>query len=218
MGVLFLGIGLGVGLHIQRLDARLDTDGKQVAGVVLGKERSAPANGSESYRVIFRFDGPQGESVRGSAEVDAAAWDSVVERGPIDIVYLPDRPGTYRVVGQRREEAIVAIVFGLLGATLALVGGFVLGAALRNRSRARMLERRGTLTSASVIDVALGNLRINGVPQWTLRYRYRDAQGRTHNGACTVAPEDAGRWRAGSVGRVRYDPRKPRSHVWVGEG
>jgi hypothetical protein len=59
---------------------------------------------------------------------------------------------------------------------------------------------------------------VNGVRQCTLRYRYRDHLGRTHEGRVgPLAPEEASAWSAGAEGTVRFDRRRPGVSVWVGE-
>jgi hypothetical protein len=218
VGALFLTIGVAVGMNHGSVEKRLAAAGRDTAGVVLTREIASPSNGSRSYHVTFRFDTASGETIRGSAELEPAAWDALAERGPIAVTYLPERPGTYRVPGQTDSDVVLTLVMGSMGAALTAVGGFLLLSAFRRRNRDTALERHGTLTPATVLGVAPGNLRINGVPQWRLEYRFRDGQGRTHDGSCSLSPHDAHEWKQGQVGRVRYDSRNPRDHVWVGRG
>lgn len=217
IGLLFVGVGGGVGIYSGRLDAGLTADGARTQGVVLSKEISAPNDGSASYRVTFRFATSLGETIRGSAQLDPATWDSLVERGPIEIVYLPDRPQTYRVAGQSDGDAVLAFVFPLIGGVLSVVGGVVLVNALRTGRLARELGRSGAVTVGSVTEVSPSRLRINGVTQWVLRYRFQDPSGRVHEGKCALAPHEAASWQPGASGRVRYDARHPRTHLWTGQ-
>jgi hypothetical protein len=217
VGLAFLGIGGGIGWNTRMLDARLDAEGVPAEGVVLGKEIVSSNDGPERYQVTFRFSDARDETVRGSAHLDAATWDALVERGPIEVVYLPTSPLTYRVPGQSGANAVLVFVFPLVGAVLAAVGGFIVVNALRKRSVGRELMRSGAIAAGTVFDVGPGNLRINGIPQWELRYRFQDAQGRAHEGKCAVSQEAARSWQPGSVGRIRYDARNPRSQVWTGD-
>jgi len=217
VGVLFAGIGSGIAVNRAGVDERLAAAGVATEGVVLMKELDARDGSSETHHVTFRFAGPQGETVRGSAELDSAAWDALVERGPISVVYLPDRPGMYRVPGQTDDDAVLTLVFPLVGGALAAVGGFVIANAVRMRRVRRVLLRNGATAAATVVDVAAGNLRINGVPQLVLRYRFQDTSGNMHDGKIHLRPEEAQRWSVGGMGRVRYDSRNPRSHAWTGE-
>jgi hypothetical protein len=216
VGLLFAGIGGGIAYDRAGVDERLAASGVVAEGVVLVKELDA-RDGSDRYNVEFRFDGPRGEAVRGSAKLDVEAWNALVERGPISVVYLADRPSTYRVPGQSSDDAVLAIVFPLIGGVLTLVGGFVVANAVRMRRVRRVLLSSGSTAAATVVDVAPGNLRINGVPQLVLRYRFQDASGKSHEGKMPLSPDEAGRWSAGAMGRVRYDSRNPRSHVWTGQ-
>jgi hypothetical protein len=108
-------------------------------------------------------------------------------------------------------------VFPLVGAVLAAVGGLIVGNALRARGTRRRLLESGAIAAGTVIDIAPGNLRINGIPQWELRYSFRDAHGRTHEGKRVLAHDEAREWQPGAVGRVRYDSRNPRTQVWTGD-
>jgi hypothetical protein len=213
VGLCFLGVGAGVGVYRSELAARLDGEGVRAEGLVLTKEISAPRDRATSYNVTFRFDDGSGRTIRGSAKLDPEAWDALVERGPIEVVYLADRPQTYRIAGQSDSELVIALVFPIVGAVLAIVGGFILGNALRTRR----VARTGAITEASVLDVRPGRLHINGIPQWELRYRFQDASGRAHEGKCSLSPDAAQRWKPGAVGRVRYDMRNPRANVWTGQ-
>jgi len=217
IGLLFVGVGGGIGIYGSRLDTELDAAGVRTQGVVLSKEISAPSDGSESYVVTFRFGDSRGDTIRGSARLDPDAWDALVERGPIELVYLVERPQTYRVAGQDDSAAVLAFVFPLLGGVLAVVGGFVLVNALRTRRLARELGARGAVAVGSVTELAPGRVRINGVTQWVLRYRFQDASGRAREGKCALSPDEAASWKPGARGRVRYDARNPRAHLWTGE-
>lgn len=213
VGLLFLGIGGGVGVHRSGLATRLDGEGVRVQGLVLSKEISSPRDRSTSYHVTFRFEDASGRAIRGSAELSAEAWDALAERGPIEVVYLDDRPQTYRVAGQSDSDLVLAIVFALVGGVLAVVGGVIVGNALR----VRRVARSGAIALANVVDVRPGRLLINGIPQWEVRYRFRDASGRTHEGKGSLSPSDAESLKPGAVRRVRYDARNPRANVWTGE-
>lgn len=139
VGLLFLGVGAGIALNRSSEDARLASSGVETEGIVLVKER-AERGGSASYHVQFRFPGPQGKPVHGSAELAPDAWNELVERGRISIVYLPLDPALHRVRGQTSDQAWLAVVFPLIGGTLAIVGALVIANARRTR-RARYDSR-----------------------------------------------------------------------------
>jgi hypothetical protein len=211
VGLCFLGIGGGIAVYRGDLGARLEAEGVAVEGLVLAKEIVAPRDRSPSYNVTFRFTDARGETIRSSAKLDAEAWDALVERGPIEVVYLPSRPQTFSIAGQSDSERVIAFVFPLVGAVLAVVGGFI----LRNALRTRRVARTGAIAQASVVEVRPGRLHINGIPQWEVRYRFQDASGRAHEGRCSMSPDAAQRFKPGDVGRVRYDASNPRANVWT---
>ena len=217
VGLLFLVIGGGIGWSRSALDARLDVEGMPVQGVVLGKEIVSSDGNSQRYRVVFRFGDALGVTVRGTADLNVEAWDALVERGPIEVVFLPNRSSTYRVAGESRADAVLALVFSVVGAVLAAVGGFIVGNALRTRATRRRLLDSGAIAAGTVIDIGPANLRINGIQQWELRYSFRDAHGCAHEGKRVVSHDEAQGWRPGAVGRVRYDSRDPRAQLWTGD-
>ena len=217
VGLIFLVIGGGIGWSRGALDARLDAEGVSVEGVVLAKEIVTSDNGSERHRATFRFSDARGVTVRGAADLDAEAWDALVERGPIDVVFLPDRSAIHRVAGESSDDAVIALVLPLVGAVLAAVGGLIVGNGIRTRATRRRLLDSGAIAAGTVIDVGPGHLRINGIQQWVLRYSFRDAHGRTHEGKRVVSHDEAQGWQPGAVGRVRYDSRDPRAQLWTGE-
>ncbi len=221
VGTLLFVTGLSVGAYRSMLSDRLENKGRTVDGMVLIKEvyRTSSKSGKRSspaYRVTFRFVPREGEIVRGTADVNAEDWDALEERGPIRVTYLLDQPQSYRVVGQR-QETVLPLVFGVVGAAVGSIGGFIVFNAVRKRRREKDLPRTGKIAEATVTDIGPSYLRINGVSQVKLRYRYEDAQGKTRNGSCTMSPEEAGEWPPGRTGRVRYDPRRPTVSMWIGE-
>lgn len=218
VGALFVVVGAALGVNHTNVEKRLIAGGRAAEGVVLTKEIALAIRGSPTYHVTFRFDTVDRRTLRGAAELEPDAWRALAERGPIDVTYLPERPGTYRVSGQTDSDVVLTLVLCLVGVAFAAVGGFLLLPMLRARSRETALERHGTIAGATVLEVAPANVRIDGVPQWKLTYRFRDAQGRTHEGTCSMSPHEAHAWKRGRIGRVRYDARNPRAHVWVGQG
>ena len=133
VGLLFLLIGGGIGLERRAGAARLDEEGMTTDGIVLTKARQSSDDSANADSVTFRFIDARGATVHGSASLDPVAWDALVERGPIRVVYLPERPDVHRVPGQRSGEAVLAFVFPLVGLVLAALGAFVLLNARRIR-------------------------------------------------------------------------------------
>ena len=217
VGTLFLTVGIAVGIYNARIDEQLAASGRETEGTVLTKEISGSSDGdARTLRVTFRFVDEAGRSVLGAAELDPVAWDALVEQGPIRLTYLPNAPQTYRVQDHSDSAAVIPWVFALVGGVLAAVGSFVVVSARRKSKREAVLLEHGMLATATVLDVAPGNVRINGVPQWKLRYRFQDSRGRAHEGSHALSPDEAQDWQPGRTGNVRYDAQNPRSHLWTG--
>jgi hypothetical protein len=214
VGALFLVVGIAVGINDAQTAERLAQSGRETEGTVLIKEASGSGDGA--FRVTFRFIDDAGQNHRGTAELNDTAWDALTEQGPIQLTFLPQSPRTFRVRDQRDSAAVVSWVFTLVGAALAVVGSFVVVAAWRKAKREAALLKHGLRATATVLDVAPGSVRINGIPQWTLRYRYSDSRGQSHEGSCALAPDEAQSWQPGQAGKVRYDAQSPRSHIWTG--
>lgn len=220
VGTIFLVVGVSAGIYRSMLNDRLDKEGRTVDGVVLTKEIHTTSNkkgsrSSPSYRVAFRFVPREGETVRGTADVTTEEWDLLEERGPIQVTYLPEQPQTYRVAGQS-QDVLLPLIFGVVGGVIGALGGFIVFNAVVTRKREKELSRTGVMAEATITDIGPSYLRINGVSQIKVRYRFQDGRGKTREGSCTMSPEEAGNWPPGHKGQVRYDPRKPKTNIWIG--
>jgi hypothetical protein len=221
VGAPFLIIGLYIGAQNLLTTKRLETEGRTVEAVVLTKSIKSSSsrrhrNSSPSYHTTFRFVTPTGIHT-GSAEVSSEAWEKLIERGPIQVTYLPNSPESYRVEGQSGGW-ILPIIFSALGSVFSSIGGFLLVRGLSQvRSRER-LQREGVPVQGTVIDVGPSRLWLNGVQQWALQYEYQDDRGRRYQGKIgSMPPEEAETWKAGDQGTVRYDRRQPKRSTWIGK-
>jgi len=121
-----------------------------------------------------------------------------------------------RLEGAGPDWALPAI-FTLLGLVFAPIGGVLFFRGLRGVLRQLRLQTDGTRAEATVVEVEETNLRLNGVVQWRIRYRYQDHRGRTHAGdSGTIPPEEAEPWKVGDRGVIRFDPHAARKSIWVG--
>jgi hypothetical protein len=72
-------------------------------------------------------------------------------------------------------------------------------------------------TEGKVMESRLGNIRINGIQQGTLQYRYQDHMGKFHTGETPISPEEVEAWQEGDSGKVRYDRNRPQESIWIGK-
>ena len=211
------GAGLLFGGVLFALEERTYAeDGVTAIGMVLTKDIDrADSESSTEYRVRYRFPTEAGETVEGSDDVSVETWESLAERGPIEITYLRDRPSSNRLAGE--SQAFGAAIFLLTGAGFGGLGAVLVGRSLRSVLRARRLLRQGRPADATVTIVEPTSVSVNRRQQFRVRYTYRDAAGQTHDGDSGYLDwEEASRWSAGDVGQVRYDPGRPGDSLWLG--
>ena len=219
VGMPFLVIGLYLGFQHITVTKRLDAEGKTAEGIVLTKARKTSSSSSgrsstPTYEVTFRFLTPGG-TVLGKADVSGDTWDSLIEREPVRVTYLPDAPQHYRIEGQSGGW-ILPLIFTVMGSIFGGLGGFILLRARNLMQIKRRLQRDGVTTTATVSDVRAANMRINGIQQLAIHYEYRDERGRSHSGKEMFPPEEAARWKEGDRVTIRYDRRNPGNSIWVG--
>lgn len=130
----FLAIGVGVAISQNLNQSRLAEAGRRGEGIVLIKSYD-PEN-SKTYTVTYRFQAASGSPIQATSPVDGAQWDRLVERGPIPVTYLPDRPNVVRVAGEK-ADVLLPLIFAILGGVLSLIGGFVFTLGLRKARRRR---------------------------------------------------------------------------------
>jgi hypothetical protein len=218
VGVPFLAGGLYATWYELTIEERLERAGMVARGMVVSKELRRPSNADNpEHKVRFRFQTPDGATMKGEAAVDGETWDSLRERETVTVRFLADSPRQHRIPGQQSELLTMAAIFVGLGALVTLLGGFTLWRASSWRGFVRRVAREGFRADAEVLEVRQTNFRINLVPQWVIVYRYRDHNGIEHQGKSqSMAPEEAHRWKAGDRGEVRYGRDRPQRSVWVG--
>ena len=225
--VFFGSIWLLVGLPFVLLagyfivqERQLATTGRVVDAIVLTKDISR--SGDTKHRSVrYRFTTAEGRTIEGKSEVEESIWSSLTERGPVRVAYLPNRPSVNRVLGS--SELTMLLIFSFVGCLLSIAGGTIVTVALRRaRLRTRLLTK-GVRAPATVAEVKAMNLRVNGRPQWKLKYEYRDHQSRSHFRSLYLDADEASRWNAGryggcavrseSSGSSRLDRQDGRDHI-----
>ena len=208
-GAIWLAVGLPFVLIAAFLvvdERRFETEGRLVEAMVLTKE---------IRHVTYRFDTPDHQRFEGHGDVPEATWNALTERGPIQVVYLRDRPASNRIAGESKRMLLA--LFAFLGGFLSLVGGTMLVGALRSARTKRRLLESGVRAAAIVAEVGAMNLRVNGRTQWRLKYDYHDYQNRPHRGTVYLAEDTARQWKAGDPGNVMFDPERPQKAIWLGK-
>ncbi len=215
-GAPFLIIGIYVGVDTIRQHGRFTSEAQVAEGVVLTK-RISRSNDSTSYWVGYRFSAPDGTVVKTEAKVSGALWDRLVEREPVQVMYLPNDVRRHRIEGEGPDWVLPGI-FVILGVVLVPLGGWIFLKGLRGVLRELRLASAGARAEATVAEVGPADVSFNGVPQWRIRYRYQDHRGRMHHGESgLLAPEEAQEWKVGDRGVVHFDASAPKKSAWVGK-
>jgi len=217
-GVPFLVMGLYAGVDTIREQARFRTDARVTEGMVLAKSITRSGKNSRpSYRVRYRFPGPDGAMVTTEATVSGPLWDRLVEREPVRVTYLPERPGNSRLEDQGPDWWVGPAIFTAFGLVLVPVGGRIFVKGLRRIRLELRLGREGARAEATVTNLEPTNVSVNGVAQWRICYRYRDHRGQEQLGESgPMALDEAQQWKPGDRGEARFDPHAPGTSVWVG--
>jgi hypothetical protein len=110
-----------------------------------------------------------------------------------------------------------AIVFGILGAILFVVGLLTARRPARRLMDLMRLMGHGAAGAGTVTAVFETSNATKGVPFWRLRYCYRDAAGVEHEGESDLlTPGEAREWRIGASGPILYDATRPATSAWLG--
>lgn len=146
--------------------------------------------------------------------MSVTAWERLREMEPVQVQFVASNPSINRVAGESSEAS--QYVFPAIGLVAALIGAVLAGRGLSSaRTKARIWSQ-GTSADATVAAVEETNVKVNRRPMWVVRYQYRDHAGHTHDGTSEyMAADKANTWKKGDSIRVRFDPEKPSTSVWV---
>ena len=98
--------------------------------------------------------------VRNEVQVSAGLWDRLIEREPVRVTYLPDRPRANRIEGVGTDWMLPGI-FTLLGLVFVPMGGWIFAKGLGGVRRQLRLQTEGTRADATVVDVGPANVRFS---------------------------------------------------------
>ena len=177
---------------------------------------SRDGNQSTRYLVTYRFTQPNGAEVEQTEEIPLETWERLAAGDSVPVRYLPDDPGTART--HSATPAWVPPLVAALTAAFAVLGVLIARSGWRRLLVHVRALRNGVAAQATVIDVAPTGVTVNRVPQWRLRYEFRDGRGERHEGASDyLKPYEAAEWQAGDRGTVRYDRDRAADSVWLGK-
>jgi hypothetical protein len=220
VGCIFAGVGAIVLWTESEREARLAQSGASASAVVLAKKAARSGKSRETtFSIEYRFTGPDGAPIERTAKVDAARWRSLSEGQAFELRYVRDEPAMHAFPGERRDQRVIGPVFAAVGSVFAIAGALILWRAAARRALIERLRVEGMRVEGEVTEVGPTNFRLNRIPQWAIRYRYRDHAGNTHQARTPPMPqEEARQWQPGDRGEVRFDTGSPRRHVWLGKG
>jgi hypothetical protein len=123
----------------------------------------------------------------------------------------------FLVIGTPLAVRTGEYLFVIVGLLITAVGGTLSRKALQRIRIELHLRREGLTAQGEVLAVEETSFRYNRRVQWKIRYRYVDRMGEEHRGSSGyLEPEEAAEWKAGDVGVVRFDPRRPSRSIWIG--
>lgn len=201
-----------------RAEQRFRRDAVAVEGRVVATSLEAAdsrGNSRTRYLVTYRFAGLDGASVERTEEVSVEEWEEMGEGAPIIVRFSPGDPTSART---RADDPtwVQPLVVGAL-ALVALIGIVIALPYWRRAFVLVRLHRSGVRSRATIVEVAPSGVSINRVPQWHVRYEYRDSNGGRQSGTSDLlSPAEAAEWAVGAHGAIRYDRERPSDSVWLG--
>src|SRR5688572_13226962 len=141
-GVPFLIAGLYSGIDTWQTSERFKRDAVVTEGMVLTKRIARDRDSSDRrYWVGYRFAAADGTVVKDEAKDSGELWDRLIEREPLRIKYLLDRPQANRIEGAG-PDWVGTLIFTALGVVFAGLGAVVFSIGLRGILRELRLHDR----------------------------------------------------------------------------
>jgi hypothetical protein len=214
-----LGVVLaGLALQGVQQERAYQQEGVVVDGTVLTTFIEHAVRGERPrtrYLVSYRYHAQDGVLRKGLEEVSVEEWESLHDGDAFRVRYLRDSPDTSRAATDSdwTDPVVLAVVASIVGT----VGGGLLTHRLRQIRLTLSLLQGGEPTEGTVVRVSPSDMKINGVPQWEVHYRYVDQSQQRHDGCSDyLSPSESRSWKKGDRGMVRYDRRNPSVSIWVG--
>ncbi len=168
------------------------------------------------YLVTYRFTPESGAPIEQTEELPVELWETLAEADTLAVRYLPQAPETARA-GPGNPAWVSPLIAGAT-ALVAILGAFIAWPSWQRIGVLLRVRRRGVAAPAVVLGVAPIGVRVNRIPQWRVRYEFRDRLGFAQQGLSdNLRPAEAAEWQVGDQGTVRYDPARPADSVWLGK-
>jgi hypothetical protein len=172
-------------------------------------------NSRTRYLVTYRFAGADGVATEQTEEIAVEDWERLHDGGTVAVRFLPGDPASARTRGADPEWVGPLIVGALT--MFALIGAVIALPYWRRLVVLARLQRSGVEAQATVVEVAPSGTTINRVPQWQIRYEYRDSSGVARRGTSDLlSPVEAAAWQVGDRGAVRFARERPDDSAWLG--
>ncbi len=191
--------------------------GKLLSKYITEERKSGKKQSSKTYRLNYNFINEQGDEVKGKDSVDKTFWENLQEGQNLPIQIIPGQSADKnRVPYEGRSDSLAAYIFMGFSVLMFVLGTCFLVPYFRKRSIYKRLAREGISVEAEITGVGPGNLTINKVRQWLVRYSYKDYQGKMHEGKSDhLNPAQAQHWTRGDKTKVKYDKLKPSVSIWL---
>ena len=188
------------------------------AAVVETSLQGASRDGNQStrYLLTYRFTLSNGAEREQTEEIPLDVWEALAAGDAVTVRYLPDDPATART--RSTTPAWVPPLVAVLTAAFALLGVLIARPGWRRLLVLVRVQRNGVTAQAAVTEVAPAGIVVNRVPQWRLKYEFRDQRGERHEGLSDyLRPHEAAEWQAGDRGTILYDRDSAADNVWLGK-
>ena len=173
-------------------------------------------NQSTRYLLTYRFTPTNGAELEQTEEISLELWETLAAGDAVTVRYLPEDPSTART--RSATPAWVPPLVAAVTAAFAVLGVLIARPGWRRLLVLIRVQRHGVTAQATVTEVAPAGVVVNRVPQWRLKYEFRDQRGKSHEGSSDyLRPHEAGEWQAGDRGTVLYDRDCAADSVWLGK-
>jgi hypothetical protein len=211
VGSVFAAVGGGMLVK----EWRFRSEGVSVEARIVEKSTRTGSKGKRICQVAYQFTTADNYHVTGRSDVPCDVWAGLEEGGALRVAYLPAHPEKNQLT--ERQDAWLPFLFAGIGAVFGGIGGFLVLRSLRRVLAVLRLFREGIPAQGTVVEVAPSSVSINRVPQWVIKYSYRDPMGQTREGESDyMSPDEASEWKEGDTGSIRFDAARPELSYWLG--